>query len=184
MRHLVTYAQDGHIELAYVEDDSGELTQIGRFIWPEGYGLTEAAMLGTNLTAFLQLNGHKPRKRATTPPVAVERPKPEALGPSTSEAQAVAPSGARRRGRPPGSQGTAGRRYISLEEIVAVIKTHPGSRCSEIATHLSGGETVAWATKAVANRLQAQRDQPDSPVVAEKHSGKRGPYYLYWPAKA
>lgn len=68
MKHLVTYAEGGRIELAYVEDDTGELTQIGRLIWPDGFGLTEAAILGTNLTAFLQLNGHKTKRKTTTPP--------------------------------------------------------------------------------------------------------------------
>ena len=64
MRHIVSYAEGGHIQLAIVDIDSGELNQIGQFIWPDGFGLPEAGVLVANLSEFFKLNGSTPRPKA------------------------------------------------------------------------------------------------------------------------
>ena len=210
MKHLVSHAQDGTINLAVVDDNTGELDQIGTFIWPNGYGLTEAAVLGTNLTQFLQLNG----TGATTPVqatvvhqhdgpddmrTATERDRKRRSsresyyrkkGYSKAEAVALSTNGPQpgKAAPPPGHvleaapdvdaplasrQGpkpkAPNHRYISWEEVAAVIDAHPeGISCSDIAKDILG-YPEQWATKAVLQPARQRSQARRLPLSGDNH---------------
>ena len=85
----------------------------------------------------------------------------KALGMTTEEAiKARSVSDKPKRGRPPGGI-TPGRRYISWEEVAAVIERHPeGVSCSAIGREIMGtDEPMDWVTKHVANRIQDKRSR-------------------------
>lgn len=134
MRHVVSHAQDGHIQMALVDEESGELDQIGQFIWPDGFGLTESAVLSTNLTAFFGLNGKRPtRGRSVTE--AIEAPSPRQALPAP-----VRPA--------PGAYRSRNEMAQRREDLLAFLRQHPGSTIGQMGKALGVHEVSnSWVRK-------------------------------------
>lgn len=192
MRQIVSLIKDNQVHYALVDDDSGELIPFADLLLPDPdrFGLHDAAVLGTNLIAALQLNGQRPKAKAVSEP---EQPALSAPPPPNETArerrnrQAREYYAARRAaGMPPNkgggrrsvasTSGVAKRKggtefYVTEDEVVAIANEYPeGIRLTEVADRVwrqRGGEgaTPKWLYQGVNNRNSIMhkraREKPD-----------------------
>lgn len=149
MRQVVCLLADEHARFALVDDDEGELVEFAQLRVPEGFGLRDAALLGTNIIASLGLDRKAGRKAISPPPPRPAEP-------------AVPKKGLTNRGTPRKravSKRTDTPRYISMEEVVAVVNAHPeGIKSAEVAKIVEPGGPK-WARMAVVNRITVARER-------------------------
>lgn len=187
MRQVIALVQDGHVQYGLVEDDRGELVQFAEVLLPDKFGLTDAAMLGVNLINTLGLEGKAGKALidkfvASVPVESAQRVVEQApeLPPATGKQrktqaqrtarQALVDKGMTIRGTPrkraaPKPNRPRTERYISLDEVVAVINRHgEGISASAIADELEPGisrlpRANNWAVHAVENRITVAKDR-------------------------
>jgi hypothetical protein len=179
MADIVTMARDGRILMALVDEETGQLDQIGSLVWPDEFGLHEAAVLSTNLKGFLQLNGAAKRKakaakRAALPPDDMPRlfHEPDAdaiaaLPPAKAKAKG---KGAPRRGEGRGRPVTTGKSRpsripanwptLTVDGLVEIINGFPdGCTVRDIAqVYSKQEEPPPWARATAMNRINSARE--------------------------
>jgi hypothetical protein len=167
----------------FVLVEGGKLDQFAEVKVPEHYGLGELAALGSNLADSLNLNGDS----------ILSQPRPRPQAPDRGRAKGGG------RPRTTGSSGPPriAERFISVEEIRAVINRHPeGVTAREIASEIAGHDNPPkWLLVAVNNRdltSKVQTDRGETPpwrTETRPHIGKKGQptkledkYYLPMPS--
>ena len=184
MRQIVSLIKDNQAHFALVDDESGDMIPFADLLIPdpERFGLHESAVLGTNLISALGLNGSK-RPKAHIPRVGDIVP---GLGPDQEVETAALPpakheTAKQRRNRlarekyerdkqkaqrrPDTSKGGA-QRYVSIDEILAVVANYPeGIRVRDLAERLwrqtdgkgTDTEYPGWFYTAISNRFTKAR---------------------------
>jgi hypothetical protein len=191
MRQIIALVSDGKVKYAVADDDTGELTEFAQVLVPERFGMTEAAALGVNLQNVIGLNSRKPLKRP-------EPSQPQLMAAEIEAAVDAKRKPGRPKGRarsgvhlPPGTRTKAGYksggRYITEDEVVAVVNAHPaGISIPDIAKELTRpGEEYSWVRTSVNNRItglraKAERGQPrvQETSVFAKDRGQQRPLLL------
>lgn len=173
---MVNYVENGRIKLALLDPESEDehLTQVLDMIWPEGMGIREAAVFGHNITGFLGLdapkrNGHAKRAPLPPGPNLFDDGEPDEVPKELAAAQArndarngVKPNTALRAdGKPrvrakPDPKNRV-KRYISMDEILAVVNAQPeGVTAVQIAQVIAKAEEPErWVIRSVENRIAA-----------------------------
>lgn len=188
MRQIVSLVKDNQAHYALVDDEDGSLIPFADLLIPDPdrFGLTESALLGTNLITALGLNGTK-RPRAQTislanvPPTHREVPDPVELPPAPAHETARqrrnriareayhrkhGGEASRGRGIPVDRSQTKAQRYVPIEEVMAIVNEHPqGIRVRDVAERIwrttdgrgSDKDMPGWVYTAVSNRLTHAR---------------------------
>lgn len=179
MRQIVSLIKDNQAHYALVDDEDGSLIPFADLLIPDPdrFGLHESALLGTNLITALGLNGTK-RPKATTislasvPPTHRQpEPEPEALpaaphGETAHQRRLRKQREAYHATKRTGKTGNNAQRYISIDEVIAVVNQYPeGIRLRDVVERLwrsnEGQGTDErypnWYYTSVSNRLTAAR---------------------------
>lgn len=184
MRQIVSLVKDNQVHYALVDTDSGEMIPFADLLIPDPdrFGLHESALLGTNLIDVLGLNGAK-RPRAADVHVGSLTPTHKAASePEVPALASAAPESAAERKKRldrerwharKDSQRKAGpskggvQRYISMDEVVAVVNQYPeGIRTRDVATRIwrltdgrdTDTEHPGWLYQSVSNRIVKAKD--------------------------
>jgi len=181
MKQIIALVSDGKVKYGLVDDHDGSLTEFAQVKVPEHFGLTDAALLGTNLVAALGLNGPKPK----APKHQTGFPKPTDLA---AEVEAAVQTKRKGSGKNQASRGskakagyTVGGRYVTEAEIVAVINAHPeGISIPEIAQAVQQPrDEYEWMRVSVNNRIvgmraRAKRGEAIPITESKRFSSKTG----------
>ena len=164
--NIITHVQDGKLRMAVVNED--QLDELAQIRWPDGYGIREAATLGTNLLGFL--NGAvdaPPAKRAAvkqSAPKALPAARPEAAVSLVAKGNALVVKDRSGKNAP---QSTIKRK------IAALVLDYPeGLTTREVADVLAGGRRASdAAARSVTSALNSiNRDNRENPGMWPVHS--------------
>ena len=182
MRQIVSLIKDNQAHYALVDEDDGSIIPFADLLIPDPsrFGLHESAVLGTNLIQALGLNGAKRPKAAA---ISLANIPPTHRQPEAEpQALPVAPPNETTRERrlrkqretyhankdkpKDKSKSNNAERYITIDEVVAVINQHPeGIRLRDVVERIwranegqgSDEPYPHWYYTAVSNRLVGVR---------------------------